>query len=98
MTLHIYPVAHQHDDQVIMASRQDLLSLREMIDSVLLSAESEYREKTFFCADGEGFTLHLLRVKEEIVQTFRLPYTDVVQGENKTNPMDIINLLGGNNV
>ena len=74
-TLHIYGQEAWHDDVYVIGDIEALKELRDTIDKLLLTKESQ-ESPTFFCGDGEGFSVRVMvATEEELDRVIALPYT-----------------------
>ena len=72
-SLHVYGPLWWHADSHIVGTDEALRGLRDAIDRALVDGAG-YQD--CFTNDGEGFTLHVLRVDESTFNRLSLPYTD----------------------
>lgn len=91
--LHIYSQEYWHDDAFLVATRDGLLALRAAIDRALKKGTGSSR---FFTGDGEGYSAHVVLLREEKQETWRMlrwPYTDEVAQDRRQgtiHPSDLI--------
>ncbi len=71
-TLHIYGQGAWHDDTIIAGTEESLLDLKAAIDNALYSGATQV---DFFCNDGEGYSLRVVKVSNENVDNLPVPYT-----------------------
>ena len=70
-TLHIYGQGAWHDDAIIAGTEESLLALKTAIDNAL---HSEATQVDFFCNDGEGYSLRVVKVSHDNIDNLPVPY------------------------
>ena len=87
--LQIYAQSGPHDRAFICGTEDDLKQLRDTLDLMLMENWDESYLDTF-TSDGEGYTLKIMRLKEEDFDKIINPYTDELFSEqpskNKKHP------------
>jgi hypothetical protein len=81
MTLHVYAQSCEHDEAYIVGTRDDLVKLRNAIDSAL-GAKAKHRSsdsvEPFFDAAGEGYDLYVKVVPAVVENNLTLPYAELI--------------------
>lgn len=81
--LHIHSPSWHHDAAYVVGTEGDLKGLRDLIDKVLANKSKLGGE--FFTQDGEGFTTHVIMVKDCEEVEHKLPYTHEFAKDNREN-------------
>ncbi|MGI9951951.1 hypothetical protein V3F56_06250 [Moorellaceae bacterium AZ2] len=90
--LHVYGQHHWHDEAVILGNKKALEALARAVEKAIKSGRGEAEPYT---ADGEGYTVVVLRKDEpwpEGWERVALPYTDDCARDRRENiiwPWDI---------
>lgn len=74
MTLRIYGQRYPHDGCHIYGTLEDLQILRDEITEAIRSGKKETSE--FFTRDGEGYSVCVAAVSEELAGSMKMPYCD----------------------
>jgi hypothetical protein len=73
-TLHIYGQASEHCPAWVAGNREGLLRLRDAIDKAILS-DGLGKSEVVFCADGEGYTVTVMKLGAADLGGMAMPYT-----------------------
>lgn len=82
--LQIYAQSGPHDRAFICGTVGELKQLRDSLDLMLLENRDEAYLDTF-TSDGEGYTLKIMRLKEEDFDKIINPYIDKIFSEKPSN-------------
>lgn len=74
--LHVYSPLIWHDDAFILGNRKGLEALRDRIDRALEHGASMDATGGFFQNDGEGYTVSVLRIDDDLIDRIPCSYTD----------------------
>lgn len=73
--LHVYGPTSWHDEAYLVGDVRALTLLRDAIDRAL-AAEDGLAQAELSVCDGEGYTMHVVKIASERMELTQLPYTD----------------------
>lgn len=78
--IHLYGQEAWHDNAYIVATREGLEKLKELVDKAIAEAQSNHEVMT---GDGEDYTLHVIQVHPKDMEKLVTPYTSEYAQDNR---------------
>lgn len=90
--LQLHGQKFEHDEAFIVGTREELRKLSFLIVEAGDST-SGYRSGRFFSSDGEGYTIHAIRVTPEEAKRLAHQYTDGVDRGSTPQTLSVYDIL-----